>query len=71
MYFYALTTNILLQVGYKEKLAVVLFSNKQEAQACARDEDGYGLGEDFKVKRSFIIIWNISLLIFDMLLSVT
>jgi hypothetical protein len=39
-----------LQVGYKEKLAVVLFASKAEAQACARDQDGKGLGEDFKVR---------------------
>lgn len=28
---------------------MVLFSSKAEAQACARDQDGKGLGESMKV----------------------
>jgi hypothetical protein len=44
------------QVGYKEKLAVVLFASKAEAQACARDQDGKGLGVDFKVRTEMLTL---------------
>ncbi|KAJ1436447.1 hypothetical protein B484DRAFT_416887, partial [Ochromonadaceae sp. CCMP2298] len=37
-------------IGYKPKLAVVLFAHKREAQACARYKDGNALGDDFKIK---------------------
>jgi hypothetical protein len=36
-------------VGYKDKLAVVLFARKAQAQACVRDQDGRALGDTLKV----------------------
>ncbi len=39
-----------MQVGFKEKLAVALFSTRSEAQACVRDHEDHGtLGEAVKV----------------------
>ena len=39
-----------MQVGFKEKLAVALFSTRLEAQACVRDHEDHGaLGEAVKV----------------------
>ena len=38
-----------LQLAYKENMAVVLFSNKAEAQACAREFDGKALSGALKV----------------------
>ena len=47
-----------VQVGFKEKLAVALFSTRLEAQACVRDHEDHGtLGEGVKVCYLIFIPW--------------